>query len=78
MGRVCSVQKFRVPGSDQEHSISGYKFQEPQGKRNTENHKNYYKQLHDHKLDNLEETVEKAMAPHSSTLAWKIPWVEAW
>ena len=20
--------------------------------------------------------VEKAMAPHSSTLAWKIPWVE--
>ena len=22
------------------------------------------------------ETVEKAMAPHSSSLAWKIPWVE--
>ena len=21
-------------------------------------------------------TKEKAMAPHSSTLAWKIPWVE--
>ena len=21
-------------------------------------------------------TVEKAMAPHSSTLAWKIPWME--
>ena len=21
-------------------------------------------------------TSEKAMAPHSSTLAWKIPWVE--
>ena len=21
-------------------------------------------------------TVEKAMAPHSSTLAWKIPWTE--
>ena len=21
-------------------------------------------------------TLEKAMAPHSSTLAWKIPWVE--
>ena len=20
--------------------------------------------------------VEKAMAPHSSTLAWKIPWIE--
>ena len=23
----------------------------------------------------LTETVEKAMAPHSSTLAWKIPWM---
>ena len=23
-------------------------------------------------------TLEKAMAPHSSTLAWKIPWAEAW
>ena len=23
-----------------------------------------------------EDTVEKAMAPHSSTLAWKIPWME--
>ena len=22
------------------------------------------------------ELVEKAMAPHSSTLAWKIPWTE--
>ena len=22
------------------------------------------------------EDVEKAMAPHSSTLAWKIPWTE--
>ena len=21
-------------------------------------------------------TMEKAMAPHSSTLAWKIPWTE--
>ena len=21
-------------------------------------------------------TVEKAMAPHASTLAWKIPWME--
>ena len=21
-------------------------------------------------------TVEKAMAPHSSTLAWKVPWTE--
>ena len=24
----------------------------------------------------LAETMEKAMAPHSSTLAWKIPWME--
>ena len=24
----------------------------------------------------LEEAQEKAMAPHSSTLAWKIPWTE--
>ena len=24
----------------------------------------------------LEVTSEKAMAPHSSTLAWKIPWTE--
>ena len=24
----------------------------------------------------VENTEEKAMAPHSSTLAWKIPWTE--
>ena len=24
----------------------------------------------------LEQLGEKAMAPHSSTLAWKIPWME--
>ena len=24
----------------------------------------------------LEEHMEKAMAPHSSTLVWKIPWTE--
>ena len=24
----------------------------------------------------LEELKEKAIAPHSSTLAWKIPWME--
>ena len=24
----------------------------------------------------LSEKAEKAMAPHSSTLAWKIPWTE--
>ena len=24
----------------------------------------------------LEDLLEKAMAPHSSTLAWKIPWTE--
>jgi len=26
--------------------------------------------------DRIEEELEKAMAPHSSTLAWKIPWTE--
>ena len=26
--------------------------------------------------DNLEGWAEKTMAPHSSTLAWKIPWME--
>ena len=26
--------------------------------------------------DEVKETSEKAMAPHSSTLAWKIPWME--
>ena len=25
---------------------------------------------------NLANSLEKAMAPHSSTLAWKIPWME--
>ena len=25
---------------------------------------------------NVTEIMEKAMAPHSSTLAWKIPWME--
>ena len=25
---------------------------------------------------NAEDVMEKAMAPHSSTLAWKIPWTE--
>ena len=24
----------------------------------------------------IKEKLEKAMAPHSSTLAWKIPWME--
>ena len=27
-------------------------------------------------IDILEIISEKAMAPHSSTLAWKIPWME--
>ena len=25
-----------------------------------------------------EDPLEKEMAPHSSTLAWKIPWTEDW
>ena len=28
------------------------------------------------KWNHLRNFLEKAMAPHSSTLAWKIPWVE--
>ena len=24
----------------------------------------------------VNDIVEKAMAPHSSTLAWKVPWIE--
>ena len=27
-------------------------------------------------LSHTTEKLEKAMAPHSSTLAWKIPWTE--
>ena len=27
-------------------------------------------------LYDLSQSMEKAMAPHSSTLAWKIPWTE--
>ena len=27
-------------------------------------------------LQGREEVPEKALAPHSSTLAWKIPWME--
>ena len=27
-------------------------------------------------LDTTKHILEKAMAPHSSTLAWKIPWME--
>ena len=30
----------------------------------------------DGQLGITSETTEKAMAPHSSTLAWKIPWTE--
>ena len=29
-----------------------------------------------HRLLTLRGAMEKAMAPHSSTLAWKIPWTE--
>jgi len=27
-------------------------------------------------MTNLDNILEKAMAPHSSTLAWKIPWMQ--
>ena len=29
-----------------------------------------------HFAANCQQVAEKAMAPHSSTLAWKIPWME--
>ena len=29
-------------------------------------------------MTSLDNRLEKAMAPHSSTLAWKIPWMEGW
>ena len=32
--------------------------------------------LKDRNCMELTEAAEKAMAPHSSTLAWKIPWME--
>ena len=32
--------------------------------------------LSEHTYWNTHPLVEKAMAPHSSTLAWKIPWAE--
>ena len=32
--------------------------------------------LKDRNCMELTEVAEKAMAPHSSTLAWKIPWME--
>ena len=28
------------------------------------------------KMGTIKDRTEKAMAPHSSTLAWKIPWME--
>ena len=36
----------------------------------------WYKQLYIYKFGFLKEDKEQAMAPHSSTLAWKIPWME--
>ena len=35
-----------------------------------------YKDFKHLNFDHLFLTLEKAMAPHSSTLAWKIPWTE--
>ena len=35
-----------------------------------------YKHIHYTHLHSLHLHLEKAMAPHSSTLAWKIPWTE--
>ena len=40
--------------------------------------KEYVKAVYCHPayLTSMQSTSEKAMAPHSSTLAWKIPWTE--
>ena len=34
------------------------------------------KEIEDNTNRNMVARLEKAMAPHSSTLAWKIPWAE--
>ena len=60
---------------------------EPQGRPNIIHRNNYIKYENIRgkvkrvgEQNNLEATIlhslEKAMAPHSSTLAWKIPWME--
>ena len=37
----------------------------------------WHLQLHEHEFEQAPgDGVEKAMATHSSTLAWKIPWME--
>ena len=36
----------------------------------------YNKGVNHHHLHLVETQMERAMAPHSSTLAWKIPWTE--
>ena len=40
--------------------------------------KEYHKAVYCHPvyLTSMQSTSEKAMAPYSSTLAWKIPWTE--
>ena len=40
------------------------------------NLKNKMEKMQDSINKDLEELMEKAMAPHSSTLAWKTPWTE--
>jgi len=42
----------------------------------SESERRYYEQLYPYKLDKLDELGEKAKVTHSSTLAWKIPWME--
>ena len=40
------------------------------------NFENKMEKMQDSINKDLEELMEKAMAPHSSTLAWEIPWTE--
>ena len=40
------------------------------------NFENKMEKMQESTNKDLEELMEKAMAPHSSTLAWEIPWTE--
>ena len=43
---------------------------------NTVNQLDFKKKIMKYNYTSLLYLTEKAMAPHSSTLAWKIPWME--
>ena len=57
---------FLLGESQERRSLVGYS---PWGRKELQE-----TQLRDHFFNSF--SLEKAMAPHSSTLAWKIPWME--